>query len=56
MKHLDFAHVAHMQQLTDYEEVAEVLRSRSFVQGAYESGAAGFMGGTLSALKNAEER
>ncbi|HSV80423.1 MAG TPA: cytochrome P450 [Ramlibacter sp.] len=50
MKHLDFAHVAALPQLTDYDEIAEVLRSRKFVQGAYETSGSEFMGGTLSAI------
>jgi cytochrome P450 len=54
MKHLDFGHVAGMQQLSDYDEIAEVLRSRKFVQGAYQASGSEFMGGTLSALDGEE--
>lgn len=50
MKRLAFAHVARLQQLTDHEEIAEVLRSRQFLQGAYETSGGDFMGGTLSAI------
>jgi cytochrome P450 len=47
---VDVPYVAGLQQLTDYAEINEVLRSRSFVQGAFDMSAPHFLANSLLIL------
>jgi cytochrome P450 len=50
MKRVEASHVAALPQVSDYEEIAEILRSRKFAQGAYGENRAAFMADTLPTL------
>lgn len=52
-KKYDMPYVATLQQLTDYEEINEVLRSRDFVQGAFEISTPHFLENSLLVIDGA---
>lgn len=53
-EHVDVPYVADLQQLTDFAEINEVLRSRDFVQGAFDVSAPHFLENGLLILDGPE--
>lgn len=51
---LDVPYVAQLQQLTEYDEIVEVLRSKDFIQGAFEVSGPPFLHNSLLILDGKE--